>query len=91
MKKILTYAAPLAMALSFSTALPTAASAEANPIPGFCKQAVDNGGFDSVGGCMSLINTKGAVQACKFLDDFIGLEVLGFKNHGQCVKALNNN
>ncbi len=80
MKKIAHIAGSLALVLSFNVGTVTTASA--NNIQDFCRDAVDNGVFETMGKCQSAIN-KGNLDFCK--DNF---EALGFKNQGQCVKWI---
>ena len=86
MKKILSYAAPLAMAMTISVGLPAPAQADNNGAKdtvAFCK-AIAGGTDFSVGECVSYFRTEDPVQTCKLLKAFGILDALGV-NFGQCV------
>lgn len=90
MKKLFAYAAPLAMAMSFSAA-PTALYANpggSNAVAHACNAGLaDNLGV-SVGTCVKLFKDSDAVGICKALKDLGLLNLVGARNQGQCVKAL---
>lgn len=81
MKKIAHIAGSIALVLSFNVGTVTTASAN-NNIRDFCRNAVDNGAFETMGQCQSAIN-KGNLDTCKEY-----FELLGYENQGQCVKWL---
>lgn len=81
MKKITSILAAGALALSFNAGAFTTAGAT-NNIRDYCRATVDAGFYDTIGACHSAIN-KSQVEFCKAYWDFFG-----FKNQGQCVKAL---
>jgi len=88
MKKFIATAASLALASSFSIALPTAASAESGSEQAqLCKTWSDesDGAFNP-GECTRYFRTEGAVQLCNYLKAFDLLEPFGYKNVGQCIK-----
>ena len=93
MKKILSYAAPLAMALSGSFALPTVAQAEsARPLVEACKAfiAAYPGYFDNLGACVSLPS-----QLCEAVKDGPGFPYtfgsVTLRNKGDCVNWVKAN
>ena len=93
MKKIFSYAAPLAMAMSFSVAVPTTASANngAKGLSEFCMNYGDTIGFTSQGDCVSTFRSSDPAQTCKilsWLSDYLDLPFLyPYENQGQCIKA----
>ncbi|MCT2559282.1 hypothetical protein N0B51_09825 [Tsuneonella sp. YG55] len=100
MKKILTYAAVIGLAIPASFAVP--APARAGHIPELCKYIVYQSGgdfsaegfdfhFDSFGQCVSWANTEEARSfafICKSIVASGGLDYFGFKNFGECVAKL---
>jgi hypothetical protein len=91
MKKIIAYSAALGLAMSASLALPTAASAEKggqSEAAAACQLVAAETDL-SVGTCMNLSSENGnPAPICMLLKDLGLLEVLGFKNQGQCMQAL---
>lgn len=88
MKKILAYAAPLAMAMSVNVALPAAASAAgggASNTAEMCRLIAELEGM-SVGTCVVYFEKLDAVGLCKLLKDWEMLEYYGYANQGQCIK-----
>lgn len=86
-KTILAVAASAAMALSFNAAAPVAASAAGNDHVQLCRPLVDSQLFGSMGECVSLVRTA-PVTLCKELKQFGLLDLLGWRNVGQCVSEL---
>ena len=92
MRKIIAHACSIALVSAFSFTLPTAASAAPSPTSavGECQAFLaaypNQTFFSNLGDCVSLVNTNGPVQICKFLDTLGGgLDNYGFENFGDCV------
>jgi len=93
MKKVIAGATSLALALSINLALPTAAAANngAKDTVDFCKAFIDGTTLDlERGGCISFYRTDDPVSICKAWKDYGVLELLGFNNQGDCIKALSD-
>lgn len=91
MKKIVLTAVSVAMAASVPIAAPTASAQPFGPrAVELCKEIGPFLGFESVGACVSAIQSS-PVQTCKRLEDLGLLEVLGFKNRGDCVSQIREN
>ena len=91
MKRLLAYAAPVAMALAGMAAVPTAAVAA----PGgksAAAQACNSGLADAigvnVGTCIALFADGDAQAVCKALKDLDLLDIVGARNQGQCMRIL---
>lgn len=91
MKKLLAYAAPLALAVSGMAVVPTAVQAA----PGgssAAAQACNSGLAErigiSVGTCVNLFRDSDAQSICKLLKDLDLLDVVGARNQGQCIQIL---
>ena len=98
MKKTILLAA---MSMLFIVGLTSMVSMDPPPNSN-CNEFCDvfGGFFDSHGDCISLCATcanpgqGGGVEAvciCNILDELFGLENIGIKNFGQCVKAVKGN
>ena len=90
MKKVTSSLAAIAVAVSFSIAPVSAdpGKGPANDTVDFCKAITDAGITSSVGECMGILRSDDAPSICK-LWDFQGvLELIGFKNRGDCVSTL---
>lgn len=92
MKRMIAFAAPLAMALSMSAvATPLAAQSASNSSASIAK-ACNSGLADafniSVGTCINYFRDMDAVGLCKLLKDAGALDFLNYRNQGQCIKAL---
>lgn len=84
MKKFVSFAAAAALALSVNVGAISTAAAEdgRSDYVDLCKFLVEAGIYDTVGACMSDVNTV-PVDFCKAYYDFFG-----FKNVGQCVSYI---
>ena len=96
MKSILSYAAPLALAMSVNVATPTAAYADngATDALSFCRyiNPILIEQFPdlklSLGRCVSFFRSSDVASLCKLFKDFEALSSVGFENQGQCVATL---
>nr|WP_137676155.1 hypothetical protein [Parerythrobacter lutipelagi] len=91
MKKIIATAAAIGMAATIGLSTPAAAQGQSDynkAVAEFCKAGSAATGAYSPGECVRFYHTEGEVQFCNYLKTFDLLEVLGFPNVGQCIKAL---
>lgn len=90
MKKSIAFAASLAMAMSYA-AVPTMASANkggSNDVAAACNGGLADALGISQGTCVVALKDGDAIGLCKLLKDRDLLEAFGFRNQGQCLKAL---
>lgn len=91
MKHLMTTAAVLALSLSGTVAIPSAAFAQpagSSDIATTCNGGLAEALGISVGTCVQLLRDGDAVASCKFLKDAGLLDLAGFKNQGECIKTL---
>ncbi|BDW81995.1 hypothetical protein MACH24_14330 [Erythrobacter sp. Dej080120_24] len=91
MKKLLAYAAPLALAVSGMAVVPTAAQAAPggnSAVAQACNSGLAEQLGVSVGTCVNIFKDVDAHSICKVLKDLDLLDLVGARNQGQCIKNL---
>lgn len=83
--------AGVALALAGTATLPTPALAEpggSSEVARMCNSGLADALGMSVGTCIQLLRDGDAVGICKFLKDADLLDLSGYRNQGQCIRAL---
>jgi hypothetical protein len=91
MKKLMAYAAPLALAVSGMAVAPTAAQAAPggnSAVAQACNSGLAEQLGVSVGTCVNIFKDVDAQSICKVLKDLDLLDLVGARNQGQCIKNL---
>ncbi len=90
MKKTSMVIAALSLAAVMPVLTVQSASAAHKATRDFCRLAVDAGGFDTMGACMSNFSGKdrNLKNICQILIDRDLLDIIEAKNRGQCLKIL---
>ena len=92
MKKALSIAVSAGLAMTFAATTPLQAqgrSDEQKSTTEYCKTFFGGGGNGpNQGRCIAFFNTEDPVSTCAELKAFGRLEEFGFRNQGECIKAL---